>query len=485
MALSIWNRLESLVFGGAIAGAFSRAVEPILEPVRQKAWQRNQVRILGATTAAELAARGFAKLADVTDEAARSGIDANRLQALYDLAQEYPGLADVDKLTNRKLIGPDDAKRILARHGFGAEWVAPLMALFNDLLSVAEVANAVQQGHMPNNGVLPEFDTSAPAPPGYTTPTPPDGAPPSEVPLTQIDLDPITEAGGQGYDLKRLQVATNLAGLPPPEGALREMLNRGIIDEATFDAGIREGHTKTKWIGPLKRLRWAVIPAREYAEAWLRAWVTEDEAKAGGALTGYTASQMELLYKNRGRTATPRQLWLAVVRGVTAPDYPDQPANGRLTSFEDHELAIKRSNIQPWYAPLLWDIRWNYPPLFQLNNLVKAGAVDPDTAGTWAGYNLEAPEVVEKLKVYWASVYPGPGGPGGKAGPSSAVKSQQTAAITATRKAYVEGNLAQAQAIEQLEAVGVSPDDAAKMLPIWDVIYQVENAQPPGSGGPH
>lgn len=468
MALGIWSRLQSLVFGGAIGAAFSRGMEAVLEPVRQKAWEQNQVRILGPGTLAELAAKGFSKLSDLDNEAARNGYNANRLQALYALAQSYPGLADLDKLSNRELIDPEQVRRVLARHGFGEEWITPLVDLFSDLLSPIEVANAIQQGHLPNDDVLPSPAADAPEPEGYITPTAPDGAPPSTVPLTQIDLDPVKEAAGGGIDLPRLKVLANLSGLPPPQGELRDMLNRGIIDRPTFVAGVREGHTKTKWIQAVERLRWAVIPAREYAEAWLRNWVSEDEAKAGGALTGYTAAQMELLYKNRGRTATPRQIWLAVARGIVAPDYPDEPANGRITSLHDHELAIARSNIRPEYAPLLWAIRFNYPSLFQLGRLVQSGATPPDTAAKWASYNLEAPDVIAELHIYWLSIYPGPPGSSSSTSVPSEVKSQRTKLLTTIHNSYVGG----AADVEQVQ-LALGPLDYPQttidgIIEVWD-----------------
>lgn len=479
MALpNIWNRVQGLLFGGAIGAAMSKSLEAVLEPVRQKAWQANQFRLLDPRTLAELAARGFSKLSDLDDEASRNGYDANRLAALYALAQRYPGLGELDDLSNRGLIGPDQVKRVLSRHGYGEEWVDPFMALFNDLLSPVEVANAVQQGHLPNDGILPDVSTEQNYPPGYTEPHAPDGHPPTEVPLTQIDLPPIKEAAGGGVDEQRLKVLANLSGLPPPQGELLQMLNRGIITQETFDAGVREGHTKTKWIGAVKRMRWAVIPAREASEAWLRDWITEQEAKAIGAQTGYTADQMDLLYKNRGRTATPRQLWLAIARKVGAPDYPDLPAGGRLTDFTDHERAIRRSNIQPWYAKLLYDIRYNYPPLFQLGRLVQAGAITPELAGTWASYNLEAPEVVDALTKYWQTIYPG--APGSAKSPTTPpeVKSQITALITATRKAYVGTAVTQPQAATALDVAAITPASQAEIFKLWDAQRVIEETRP-------
>jgi hypothetical protein len=482
MAFGVWTRLQGLVFGGAIGAAFSKAIEPILEPVRQKAWQSNQVRILDPRTLADLSAKGFTRLADMVEEAGRNGIDENRLLALYALAQTYPGLADTDKLSNRGLISPAQVEEILTRHGFGASWHDPIKALFSDLLSADQVANAVQQGHMPNDDILPSIDTTQLYPEGYVAPTAPDGHPPSEVPLTQIDLDPIKEAAGDGITLDRLKVLANLSGLPPPQGELIQMLNRGLISDETFDAGVREGHTKTKWIGAVKRLRWAVLSAPEYAEARLRSWIDDAQMYAGGALTGHTQEQMDFLYRNRGRPATPRQLWLGWARKFPAPDYPDKPANGRLTDFEDHELAIARSNIRPEYAPLLWDIRFNYPSLFQLNNLVKAGAITPETAGEWAGYNLYGPDVVSSMVAYWQTVTPGQAG--AATGPSPIVKSQRSSAVTVLRKVYLTGARSRELATEDLQSLGYGPQDIAAVLSIWDTILTAETAPAPGTAGP-
>jgi hypothetical protein len=166
---------------------------------------------------------------------------------------------------------------------------------------------------------------------------------------------------------------------------------------------------KTKWAGAYKRFRWAVLSGQEYAEARLRDWITDAEMYRGGALTGHTKEQMDLFYKNRGRTATPRQVWLGWARKVPAPDYPGDPANGRLTGLKDHELAIRRSNIRPEYARLLWDVRFNYPPIFQLTRLVQSDAITAGQAKTWADYQLYAPEVTEALHAYWLTLGGGEG----------------------------------------------------------------------------
>src|SRR5579885_2232907 len=124
MASPIWNRAQSLIFGSAIGAAASRAVEAVLEPARQRAWQQNQYRVLEPGTVAELIARGFAAIGDVADEAARNGYSSNRLAALAALRQAYPGRGELPALANRGLVSPEQVERVLSRHGLGKEWHA-------------------------------------------------------------------------------------------------------------------------------------------------------------------------------------------------------------------------------------------------------------------------------------------------------------------------------------------------------------------------
>ena len=72
--------------------------------MRQRAWSRNKLRVLDLGRLGELAAKGFATPAQLADEAGRSGYDANRLEAVMALAQSYPGLAELDQMSNRQAI---------------------------------------------------------------------------------------------------------------------------------------------------------------------------------------------------------------------------------------------------------------------------------------------------------------------------------------------------------------------------------------------
>lgn len=409
---AIWGRLQSFLTGAAISRASSDAVSPVMEPVRQRSNQRNKVRVLDPGTLAELVTRRWLDEQTAEDESARSGINASRLHALEVLAQAYPGLGELDRLTNRNLIGNDEAKVILRRHGYPEELISdsrggdgPLIDLFQDLLSVADVAAAVQQGHLPNPDILPNISAAVEPPGGALTPTAPDGQPPSTVPLTQIDLDPIKEAAGQGFDLDRLKVRANLSGLPPGPAELLTMWNRNEITEEAVDAGLREGHLKTKWSGAFKRMRWAVLGAAEYAGLHLRGWIDEEAMNLGGALTGHTPEQMRLLYLNRGRPLAPVQAFTAWARGAPHPQGAGYETRSGTFDERDFLKALQQSDVRTEYGPILWHNRFAYPPLFQLGRLAQAGALPEDRVRTILKYERYEQQDIDALVGFW---YGGP-----------------------------------------------------------------------------
>lgn len=454
--MAFWNRLQSVFFGGAIGAAAADGIRPVLEPVRQKAWEDNQVKVLEPATAASMAAHSILSRTDAHSEAARNGIAPSRTDALIALAQTFPGLADLDKLQNRKLVGDGAIKDALRREGYPESWIQPLVDLFQDLLSPADVAAAVQQGHIPNDGILPEPSAAVTPAQGAVIPPAPDGQPPSTVPLTQIDIPPIEEAGGSGIDLERLKVLANLAGLPPGADLLLNMWNRQLIDEETVDAGLREGHLKTKWSGAFKRLRWAVLSASEYANLHLRNWITVEQMYEGGALTGHTKDQMDLMFLNRGRPMAPVQAFTAWARDAPHPHGEGVPDRPGTFDKEDFANIIARSDVRPEYLEPLWAIRHAYPSLFQLSKLATAHALPEDRVRTILKYERYEQQDIDALVDYW---YRG----STTAAADTRPKLAQSQAIAALKKQFLREKVDGTQALDGLASLGV-PDAAARAI---------------------
>jgi hypothetical protein len=173
-----------------------------------------------------------------------------------------------------------------------------------------------------------------------------------------------------------------------------QMLRRGIIDEPTFAQIVREGHTKTKYTDDLLALRNVILSPSTYATLHLKGHITEAEMIAGGALSGESADNMTKLYLSMGRPAAPGQLWTAAARGIDGP-------TGQPMNEAQFQTAIAQSDIRPEYGPMLWDIRYLYPPLFQISRLVAANTITPAQGADWATKDRYAPEVVAALLKSW------------------------------------------------------------------------------------
>jgi len=463
------GRLQTFLFGAAIGRAASDAITPVLEPVRQQAWEANKVKVLDPATAAEAVAKRFILESEGQDDAGREGVGTDRFGALLRLAQTYPGLGDAAKLSNRQILKPDEVKALLGHHGIPDFYTQPVIDLFNELLSVADVASAVQQGHLENaedpatgDRILPGIAAATAFPDRYQQAPSPDGSPPQNVPLTTVtSIDPIKEAEHQGVDFARLQVHANLSGLPPGAAETLQMWNRNLVTEEAVDASLREGHLKTKWAQAYKRLRWAVLGASEYANAYVRDWVTKDEMYQGGALTGHTPDQMDLLYKNRGRPLAPVQAYTAWAREAPHPEIPGEPKRTGTFDYTDFEQAIRRSDVQTWYAPVLWHDRWAYPPLFQLGRLAQAGALPEDRVRTILKYERYEQQDIDALVKFWYT-------PSATSTRSTPTSKAQTQLWTALHKSYVDSKTSASQATTTLAEAGVPAGQIPGVLAAWD-----------------
>lgn len=454
----------SIILGVGVGEAAAAAIEPLVEPAKQKAWSNNQNLILDAGTLARLAAQGGITLDAAIETGHLHGLSDDKMQALYYLSQTVPGVSEALTLLRRQSAVGNDFTELfnhaLVKSGIDPRYVDAITALQGTLLSPSEVANAIQQGHLPNPDILPELETNVTPAPGSVAPASVDGQPPQSVPLTQIDLDPVAQVAGSGTSVPQLQVLANLSGLPPGQHELLEMWNRGLIDEASVDAGIREGHTKTKWIGPFKRLRWSVLSHLQYVEARVRGWITNEQMYAGGALTGYTPAQLDLLHSTHGRPISARGVARGLARGGVRLDpvadftgANPQGANGENVDPIPDTLfkAMQQSNVQQqWYDLERRDIV-NYPSLFMLNRLAIADPKYIPRAVTILGYLIYDPIDIVQIENYWND----------QTGAGTAVKKETLSLLT---QEYLSGVLSPVAFTTALGGLGYTAQQAADLI---------------------
>lgn len=314
-----------------------KPLEPLLQLETNTVWQSvtatGRGRPLEVGDAADIAAEDADRLEWARGQAAEAGFPADTFAAALEAAYTAPDVGTLYDLRRRGLISDDDFTHGLHKEKLEDRWRAPMRGLLRVLLSPAQLANAVVQG------------------------------------FRSID-DAAADAQLQGVQPDDFQTMVDVTGMPPGPETLQEWTRRGIITAEQLDQGIREGHTKTKYLPEYRASLQRVLGATEYAGLWLRGWITEAQAKAGGALTGYSAEDMQLLYLNRGRPATTRQVHIGYARGGKLPG-----ASGEREAFD---MAVRQSNVRTEYADLLWAQRYTYPSAFVIRALAQDGTFSRD-----------------------------------------------------------------------------------------------------------
>lgn len=461
-----------IILGVGVGTAAAAAIDPLVVTAAQKAWSENPFKVFPPGTLAELVAQGYIGSPVAEAEAAFSGWNPDRQAAMIQLAMKAPGVAPALELL-RRTAGPDLSANgggddlfthALRKSALEPQWDAGLTALRWHLLELGQIANAIQQGHITDEGILPGITGAVTPPGGVGTVTSPDGAPPFSVDPTIINLSGITEAAGLGWDENRLKVAANLVGLPPGMMELLTMWNRGLIDEDSVNIGLREGHLKTKWTTPVKRLRWSVLSELQYVEARVRGWITNQELYDGGALRGYTQDQLDLLHSTHGRPISARAVARGLARGGVRLDpvadftgaNPVAADGGTVDPIPDTLFkAMQQSNIQQqWYDLERRDIV-NYPSLFMLNRLAIADPTYIPRAVTILGYLIYDPVDISAIEAYWKD----------QTGAAGTVKKETVTQLT---NEYLAGVLSPAAFTAALGGLGYTAQQAADLITTTD-----------------
>ena len=408
-----FGRTISDAAGFALGGAMRSPLEPPLVELTNETWARFVEAGITVPTdpgdAAEIAAEDVASEAWAKDQAKQRGYGGDQMDKLISAVRNAPGLETLYALWRRGLISDGLFVHGLNKARLEEEWNTPLEGLHDTLLSSEELAMMQQQGFIEEGRAN-------------------------------------SEGALQGVTEERQQLRFEASGLPPGIETGLEMLRRGIIDAGTFAQIVREGHTKTKYTGQLLALRDRVLSAATYATLALKGWITQAEMHDGGALTGYSPAQMDLLFKEHGRPATTHQVWIGLQRG-------GKYIGENLSERETFDRAIIQSDIRPEWADLLWAQRYTYPTAFVLRQLTSSGALTQAQAATILKYEGWEPTLADQVAAKWAQ-------------PSSAASKEATATDLLTL--YEGGKATRAETLAALEALGYPADEAATKVDVLE-----------------
>jgi hypothetical protein len=411
-----FGRTVSEAAGVAAGIAVASPLRPVVQLVENETWAIHPDKPVPATIAAAIVAEDVQQQSWGEQQASWTGFSAGSFAAMLGEALNAPGLGVLFEAFRRDLIDEAAFTHGLRKAKLETRWDAPLIALKQRLLEPAELANARQQGF--------------------------------------IDVArQHSEAALQGVDAERADIQFELAGLPPGVETALEMLRRGIITSAEFAEIVRTGHTKTKWTTQLEAMQARVLGASTYAGLHLRGWIDEAAMIAGGALTGYSQTEMDLLYKEHGRPATGRQVFIGLRRGGSY----NGPTTGIDQAFID---AIRQSNIRPEWTNLLWAQRFTYPSAFVLRALAQGGDLTQAETEKILLYEGWEPGLAATVSTKWAG--------GTTATSDPLARSARVSLLSALHKAYVLGDEDEAAARNILTAEAVDATTQDTLIQTWN-----------------
>lgn len=440
--------LLGLTISEGISFALGVAMGPALQPLTREITNKSWSAILDTTEGeahmplepdalAEYVAEVAGAIGYGRDEAAKTGIRQEDFDRLLETKHGAPGIGDLLAMLRRGTIGLDDFHHALRKGHLEGRWDEALAELAHVRLSPAQVALGIVRSLLRDPGFLPvDLDLSGGEVPAYP----------------QSTIDPIAEAAAAGVSRERLRVMTGEIGRPMAPESAASAVFRGIINRADFNRAIAEGDIRPEWAAAIFAAARQIPSVADYVNAHIRGWITEGEMHAGAARHGMTADDADLLYLRTGRPAAPGQMATAVARGIDGPD-------GRPMDKAQFLKGIRESDIRPEWGEMLWEIRFLYPPLFQITRLVQGGAIDADTARDWAVKDRYPPEVVNALYTYWKT-------PAAAKADSHLAKAQ-TQLWTTAHRSYVNGESDDATATEKMGRAGVPVSVRDDVLRLW------------------
>lgn len=405
-------------FGSAIseATAFAAgiAIGPVLGPpvqaLKNLTWAAYPDMPVSAGIAAEGVAQGHITPDAGAKWASSEGFGPTQFDAMVAAARVGPGSGYAFELWRRGEIDQAGFTTALLRLGLEQTYIDAMVNLKDTLLSSPELGMLQQQGF-----------------------------------INQARAD--AEGALQGVTSERQQLRFEASGLPPGVAEGLEMLRRSIVDDATFGQIVREGHTKTKYTPQLLQLRYRVLSHLQYVEARVRGWIDNAGMYAGGALTGYTPTDLDLLHKIHGRPLSWHQVWIGIQRGGARLD-PTANMTAASTGIDpDFFAALQQSDIQQQWYDLAWKQRYTYPAAFVLRALRTSGEIDDPTLRETLKFVGWEPTFIDKVAIAWTP----------KTGTAAKQKAQTLAHLTAE---YLSGALSRAALTTALTGLGYTAQQA-------------------------
>lgn len=267
---------------------------------------QNPRSTLSPEQVAALVARSIPVAIDTTHEAARKGVNRDRLNALAALHQGPPPLEMVLSQLNRHVITEAEARTTMADLAIRPDYHDQILRMRHMHLTPELAASAWARNLLTPQQV---YETAA------------------KSGIGQADADTLI----------------GLAGEPPPLEAVIQAWRRNILTEADVDRAIIQGPIRNEWIPAMKALQTLPLPAEVAAAAVTQGHLSVDQGAAKAALSGITLEDFRIIVETAG--LPPGLEWAA------------EAFNRGIITDEQYDEMFLASRIKNKYIPFMRQMR--------------------------------------------------------------------------------------------------------------------------------
>jgi len=432
----LWSRLQSGIVGLGVGGAMSRAVRPIFELLEQESWNDKPTRVLGAQQLAELVATAITDVDAAAGQARREGYNENKLNALVQLALRTPTLGEAMIARRRDLITDDQYRHVLRKAGIEPQYDEAMFALLTVLPPITDLIRfAIREVFDPAQRAALDLDAEFPG----------------------AFAEAAERVGLSG------QAAANYWAAHwelPSYGQLTEMLFRGELTDAQFDAALKAIDYAPTWRGKLKAIARRIPTIPDMVRFAVREVYDPAARQALGIDAEYPAAFTPQAALHGMSEEHAKQYWAAHWRLPSARQGYQMLWRGEITAAE-LDLLLKALDYPPVWRDRLANIARIVPGRIDLKRMFRYGI--KDRAEVKAGYlrlGYAEPDAENMTQIAEAEVGTG-------TATETFVGRARTSLFNRLHTESVARQLTEAEVDAGLEAVGVPEPERGPLKTLW------------------
>lgn len=298
--------LLGIAVGSTVYPVLGAALAPPVQRVANTAWNADPVIPLSPAEVALAMVKHTLGGRDPEHEASLSGVNADRLNTLYENTGEPPGLGELLSLWRRGKIDTARLEHGIRQSRIRDEWTDAVEMLAVAPMTAEEALEGWLEGQLDEATARRYYEM----------------------------------AGG---DPDQFHDRYNIRGQAPTPTQALELLNRGVIaergsgpDSTSYEQAFLEGPWRNKWLAPFLALRRYIPPVRSIVPMLRNGAITESYARELLAANGVQGSDVDAYVHEAqtGRQAAVRELTTAQIVSMYELRMIDRPtATGRLTGI--------------------------------------------------------------------------------------------------------------------------------------------------------